>query len=327
VTAAAALPIAITGAVGAGMLSAMMGASARLQTSSSLLGQAWNNVWRPIGDKVDQLFIRPVVLDLLGETQRLGEAIRTGNFLQFGGSIRDIFTEGDTGAILHAMVPGGLSIRLLGWFQDEISDVNWRRIVPDVPDFPGWPSLPKFTWPSLPDFSWPDIGVPDLPDWSSLRPPMPDWSGIDLSLPDWLRRWTSGATDTIDGVTDVGGGDTIEDPYGGNRPIPDPGGPAIGLQSGGRVVESGRARVHRGELVTDEERLVSELASAVSQSTGGRSRSMDTSGMERKLDRLHDDLRRLESALDVTLEVGREEIGRAAADGKRQDISDSNPRV
>jgi hypothetical protein len=42
---------------------------------------------------------------------------------------------------------------------------------------------------------------------------------------------------------------------------------------------------------------------------------------------LHDDLRRLESALDVTLQVGREEIGRAAADGKRQDISDSNPRV
>jgi len=63
------MPIALAGGVGLGMLSAMRGASARLQTSSRLLGQAWNNVWRPIGDDVDKLFVRPVAEDIVDATE------------------------------------------------------------------------------------------------------------------------------------------------------------------------------------------------------------------------------------------------------------------
>lgn len=81
VTAAAAMPVALAGGVGMGMLSAMQGASARMQTSATLMGQAWNNVWRPLGDKLDQLFIRDVAKDLLSETENFEDALREGDWL------------------------------------------------------------------------------------------------------------------------------------------------------------------------------------------------------------------------------------------------------
>jgi len=76
VTAAAAMPVALAGGVGIGMLSAMQGASARLQTSTNLLGQAWNNVWRPLGDRVDDLFIRDLAQDIVNATQGFEETLR-----------------------------------------------------------------------------------------------------------------------------------------------------------------------------------------------------------------------------------------------------------
>jgi hypothetical protein len=90
------------------------------------------------------------------------------------------------------------------------------------------------------------------------------------------------------------------------------------------VTESGTATVHRGELVTDEQRLVSELADAIGVRDGGGGGG-DMSGVEQRLDRLSTQLRRLESALDVTVEVGSEEIARATADGRRNRVADTDP--
>lgn len=75
VATAAALPVALGGAVGAGMLTAMKNASARLQTSANMLGMAWQNTWRPWGDKIDQMLVRPVTEELLSATQDTNEKI------------------------------------------------------------------------------------------------------------------------------------------------------------------------------------------------------------------------------------------------------------
>lgn len=335
VTAAAALPIAITGGVGVAMLGAMQSASARLQTSNQLFGTAVDNFFREPGNILDQFIVRPLANRLLNASLGFDEAIRDLRNIADGDILPDDMAEFERrlGASVDIMkrLPGPIGTVAeqadnAGDFLGNLSP-SWPGWPSIQTDWPGWPNIPG-TWPGWPNLraswpGWPEIGSPNLPDWSVLRPPMPDWSGISLNLPDWLQRWTSGETETTDGVTDIPTDTNPPGRFSGSARDTS----MIGLQSGGRVTETGVAEVHRGELVTDEDRLVSELASAVSQSTGGRSRTMDTSGMERKLDRLHDDLRRLESALDVTLEVGREELGRAASDGKRQDISDSNPRV
>jgi hypothetical protein len=57
------------------------------------------------------------------------------------------------------------------------------------------------------------------------------------------------------------------------------------------------------------------------QSTG-----TDTRAVENKLDELNANVRRLAESLSVE-GVGQEEIARLSSNGKRQDISDSNPRV
>lgn len=60
----------------------------------------------------------------------------------------------------------------------------------------------------------------------------------------------------------------------------------IGLQSGGRITQTGTARVHRGELVASPDRLVSDLAAAISQAGGGG----DSSRVVSELQRLRDEL-------------------------------------
>jgi len=102
---------------------------------------------------------------------------------------------------------------------------------------------------------------------------------------------------------------------------------AVGLQSGGRVEQTGMAQVHRGELVADPDRLVRDLADAVDTATGGGGGgTMDTAPIERKLDTLHRDLQRLASAMDnMTIEADREVIGRVAQDGLRNGNTDTDP--
>jgi hypothetical protein len=343
VTAAAAMPIAISGAVGVGMLSAMQGASARMQTSASILGQAWNNIWRPIGDKVDQLFIRPVALDILQATQDYADLFRSADWLTdpimraFGSALK-----GDT---------FGVASNLHDAFENAADRINWDAI---IPSFPSWPDI-KGLWPG-----WPDVGV-EWPGWPDIGEMWPGWP--DLGMPEWpssqdiLSLFPSisvgSLRDAILGDGDAGGGVETGGGGGGGRPREGfvPGGSGGGggddeidwgdpsdvlsrlpitgpsMQSGGRVTGSGVATVHRGELVADPDRLVSELASAVSQASGGGRRRMDTSGMEREIQNLRRDVQRLASALDVTVEVGGETIARASAQGKKDGIADSNPKI
>jgi hypothetical protein len=78
--------------------------------------------------------------------------------------------------------------------------------------------------------------------------------------------------------------------------------------------------------VSDPDRLVSELAQAVDSATGGGGATeVDMSAVENKLDRLNRNIKRLERAFNVTLEVGQEEIGRAALEGQRSGVSDTDP--
>jgi hypothetical protein len=349
VTAAAAMPIAISGAVGMGMLSAMHGASARMQTSASILGQAWNNVWRPIGDKVDQLFIRDVAMDILEESQSFGEAVRDGDWIDAAFELDQLITEPLDWATYVNPLFWPSHISEFVW-DNYISGVNWRQHVP------------QFNWEN----------VTTALKWSSYVSPLA-WSGyvtnlawdtfvgdVDLGelieVPDWLRSDAAG--DGTESPTDPGTG-TDPPPArprdglqpGGTDTSPTPGtgtddsddeidwgdpeevlsrlpvtGPA--LQSGGRVTGSGVATVHRGELVADPDRLVSELASAVSQASGGgrRRRQMDTSEMERKLDALNRNVRRLANSLSVE-GVGAEEIARLSTNGRQERISDRDPTV
>jgi len=143
VTAAAALPVALAGGVGLGMLSAMQGASARLQTSTNLLGQAWNNVWRPLGDRVDDLFIRDLAQDIVNATQGFEETLR-GTFDE--GLIPD-----RDGAADRVRAFSELTSALPGVFGDFMT--GFLDTAADVIDGTfSWPSLPSFDWPSLPEF-------------------------------------------------------------------------------------------------------------------------------------------------------------------------------
>jgi hypothetical protein len=100
----------------------------------------------------------------------------------------------------------------------------------------------------------------------------------------------------------------------------------VSLQTGGRITQTGLAQVDRGELVTDEQRLVDELASAISTSTNGS--EADTSAIEDKLDRLNRNINRLASEMrGMELRTDSETIGRVASEGQRQRVADSDPTV
>jgi len=239
-------------------------------------------------------------------------------------------------------------------WKDDIIDLfpGWLQNSPGIiPTFPDWRSfIPQFSWPSLPQPpQWPSL--PQPPQWPSLPdppefPPFPGWPDIPTPNVDFDLGASvdiSGSVeDLIDGRINV---DSIVDEAqsrlnvsgggGGSEPSGPGGGVDLGtgfpgLQSGGRVTETGVAEVHRGELVSDPDRLVSELADAI---TGGASRptaggggpTVDTSDVENKLDRLHRDMQQLRRALDVSVEVDGETIARAAANGQRDRVNDTDP--
>ncbi|AFH22129.2 hypothetical protein OSG_eHP17_00005, partial [environmental Halophage eHP-17] len=148
-----------------------------------------------------------------------------------------------------------------------------------------------------------------FPGWPDIQSAFPGWP--DLSLPN--NFWPD-----ID-MPDFGGGGGGGNDDGLLDPIP-------GIATGGRVQSTGTATVHRGELVTDEGRLVRELADAIDTGDGGTA-EVDLSPLESKLDRLHNDLRQLRRAMDVTLEVDKETLGRATSDARDNRMADTDPTV
>jgi hypothetical protein len=223
--AAAALPVALAGGVGAGMLSAMQNASARMQTSATLMGQAWNNVWRPIGDRVDELFIRPVAKDLLSSTQDFEDLLREGKPGQatealvtgrdpreaslgtrlggilgaggggLAGAIGGAKAGGALGATLGSIIPGagtaigGTAGAILGGGAGLIAGTGiGGRLGSALGDKIGEINVPEF--PEMPD-------APELPEWGELEPELPEWADLDPDLPEWsdmnpeLPEWSN----------------------------------------------------------------------------------------------------------------------------------------
>jgi len=344
VTAAAALPIALTGAVGVGLLSEMGKASARMQTSASILGVARDNFFREPGNVFDKHITRPLSEDILSMSQDFDDAMREGRPVEaITGVLSDVFPDNtQTGSLLN-LIDTIVSINnTLG----EV-DMGWIDVVSQ--SWPGWPDVTGL-WPEWPDIQtewpeWPSIDT-EWPGWPSIDTEWPGWPSIGAEWPGWpdigTPSWPSAGMilnqfptlsasalrDAILGDGSSGGGSGSSGGGGGGGFLPDFDIPLLdGYASGGRVQRTGAAVVHRNEIIADPDRLVSELASAVSQSTGRRTRSMDTGGLERRLDQLHDDFRRLEGALDVTVQIGEETVARASANGRRNRIADSNPRV
>jgi hypothetical protein len=346
VAAASALPIALAGGVGLKIASEMVQQSARLQTSASILSQAQANVFRPLGDKVDQLFVRDLVTDILDETQAFAEDIRRGDFLE--GAIQlstgfDFQEDGIAdaiGAAVGGAFGGPLGSRVGSDIASGIVD-GWDGW-PDVGGlFPGWPNI-QAEWPGFPDVQaewngWPTIQPVNLASKvtsvnlvNQVTPVNLAHSVTGVNLSDFVEGINLGnfidIPDFLSGGGDPGGDTPDPDPVDREFPRGDPRN-APSARTGGRITSSGVAEVHRGELVTDEQRLVSELADAVAVrgGGGGGGGDADMSGVEQRLDRLSTQLRRLESALDVSVQVGREEIARATTDGRRNRVADTDP--
>lgn len=294
VTASAAMPVALAGGIGVGLLSAMHGASARLQTSTSLMGQAWNNVWRPLGDRLDELFIRDIAKDLVSETQNFEEAFRSGNWLaglELASGIdfsEDSLAQKIGGAVGLAF-GGPLTSRVLSGIADDIANSwTWTMVEEGISEsWPGWPDI------SLPNNLWPDVRVPnDLwPDSSDILGRFPSLSVSSLrnrilgngpgggggggggsdGLPDWLRGFDgSGATSLDTNPTSPGvGGAGPQERSGG-----DTGGSAGTTRTGGggstdtQPIEDGLDRVERA--VRDMNREFANFDLSVDGETFGR---------------------------------------------------------
>lgn len=219
VIAASALPVALAGGVGLGMLSAMHESSARLQTSTTLLSQAWNSVWRPIGDKVDQLFIRPIATDLLSEAQNFEELFRSGDILGAGaqaatGLAPSEFRGGNIGEQLGT-IAGALGGAAAGAKGGAAVGATAGSIIPGAGTAVGGVvggaaggllgllggsrvlgglgsdlqgaienAVSGFSWPTLPEFSWPELPEFNVPEFSWPDLPEFDWPDLpDFSWP------------------------------------------------------------------------------------------------------------------------------------------------
>lgn len=210
--AAAALPIALAGGVGMGMLNAMQSSSARLQTSTSLLRQAWDNVWRPIGDDMDQLFVRDVVEDVVDATRDFEETWRNESRWKAIVDLEDDLKLDVAADFMYA--PARTIIReALGHAREEINAeltpesvvgaIGWPELeAPAVVTAIGWPALDAteimrvIGWPDLDDewSGWPDVeggwgGWPavgeEWPGWPAVTDDWPGWPGIRTLWPGW----------------------------------------------------------------------------------------------------------------------------------------------
>lgn len=332
VAAGAALPVGLVGAVGVGMLSAMHSASARLQTSTTLLGQAWNNVWRPLGDSLDQLFVRDAVKDVHSATTEFENTWRSGQ--QWAALIG---LEGDMvgwlADLTQHMPMVGTALRGAEIAIQTIEDIFEGKIDP-------WQII-KTTSRSV--WDWITTETQDVWDWITtgsrsvwgwIRTGTRDvWGWIDTpdrSVWGWIDTPVKSIWDFIT-EGDGGGGGGNGGGGGDDRPWWDPfDGPIIpGIQSGGRIERSGVAQVHRGELVADPDRLVSELAGAIRQAGGGRGgATVDMGNVERKLDEVNRNLKRLSQAMSqMGISVDGQQFGEVMSGVEQGNIIDTDPTV
>lgn len=331
VAAGAAIPTAMVGSIGVGLLSAMHGASARMQTSTQLLGQAWNNVWRPLGDRVDELFIRGPVMDIVDATQSFEELLRASFGADAAGNMVEAWEQRLRGmASLADLLPGTFGDVLSGGLEGAadaiqvLQDFEWTGL----PEF-NWPDLPSFSWPSLPNFQWPDIPTPDVSfdvgTSIDIQGTVEDLLGGDLSVDAFVDSAQAELQSRFDGN---GGGDRTDadpgSPHGGRSEHNIP-----GMATGGRVQDSGVARVHKGEMVGDTDKLVSELADAIGEAGGGGGggAEVDTSQVEQKLDEVNRNLKRLADAIPAFETVSDGELARVASNGQQNRVADRNPLI
>lgn len=345
VTAASAMPVALAGAVGAGMAKAMHAASARLKTSTSILKAAWNNIWRPLGDKLDEMFVRDISRDIFQETKNFGKAIRQGDWLRGFAELKTgVDFDEDTlaqkvGAAVGFLLSPGNPIAMRVWsglaqdISNQFSSINWGGVIPD----PNWPRIlttPPWQlvleWPGWDRFvTGVDLGsMIDVPDWLSGGGGGPLASPASFAPP--------GETGLLDPTrTSIHGSELGGRQFTADRTLENErrrstvmGG---GLQGGGRVTRSGVARVHRGELVSDPDRLVSELADAVNQlQPGGGGRSGDMSGVRKDIQNLHRDLQRDIQRLarvmkSTSIQIDRAEFGRLTTETRNDNVFDTDP--
>lgn len=333
--AASAMPVALAGGIGVGMLKAMSGASAQLQTSQKLLGQAWNNVWRPLGDNLDRLFIREDVQRIVTATQNFEETLRSGDpfeaTVELAGGLLTAGGEGGLGEqfvnnLTAQTEPGIISQTITDKVNASIED-NLGIDLPiiDAPEvtqsmidtitgaWPGWPNLGTPTWPSA-SMLLGQFGAPSATALVGATFGTANIGGGDI-LDEVFGGISIRADDLIDEVTGGGGGGGLGGgtPGGGGGFLPFD---VPFMESGGRVEQTGAAVVHRGEMVADPDRLVSDLADAIGAASGGDG-GADMSAVESKLDTLHRDISRLASAMEQTeLRVEGERLGELSKRGQ-----------
>jgi hypothetical protein len=149
-----------------------------------------------------------------------------------------------------------------------------------------------------------DYDIPEFPGWPDLDydiPQFPGWGGFVPDL-DW--------SDFVNSFNPLSASVT-------SSSVPE-------ADTGGLVEQTGTAIIHEGERIVPEAQ-VSDRGPAPVETTVNA--NMDTSSIEDKLDRLHNDLRQLRRAMDVTLEVDKETLGRATSDARDNRMADTDPTV
>jgi hypothetical protein len=342
VTAASALPIALAGGVGLGLLSAMQSASARLQTDTKLLGIAVDNFFREPGNILSEHITRPIVEEFLSFSLDFDDALRSNQFADAGRMLAE--ASYDLNQITNPVMWPSLVIERVGAVVlDAFNELDFRGIITDA--WPGWPSVRDdwLGWPSVRQewLGWPDIQPVRLPAYVTGVNLGSFVTGLNLGnyidIPDILQRDTAdlgGPPPTGGGTPDQGRDKTSTPPRRGGFRADEradrvsSGSPIVGLQTGGRITESGVAKVDRGELVTDERRLVSMLADAINTNTGNGAGGGETGAIETKLDQLNRTMTRLASEMQrMELRTDSETIGRVASKGKRQGLGGRDPTV
>jgi len=344
VTAASALPIALAGGVGLGLLSAMQSASARLQTDTKLLGIAVDNFFREPGNILSKHVTRPIVEEFLSFSLDFDDALRSDQFADAGRMLAE--ASYDLNQITNPVMWPSLVVERVGAVVlDAFNELDFQGMITNA--WPGWPSVRDdwLGWPSVRAAwpGWPDIQPVRLPAYVTGVNLGSFVTGLNLGnyidIPDILQRDTA----DLGGPPPTGGGTRGRDHSGGTTSAPPRrggfraderadrvanGGPLIGLQTGGRITESGVAKVDRGELVTDERRLVSMLADAINTNTGNGGGGGETGAIETKLDQLNRTMTRLASEMQrMELRTDSETIGRVASKGKRQGLGGRDPTV
>lgn len=238
VAAAAVLPVALAGSIGTSIAKNLFQASSRLQTSSSILSSAWNSFWRPIGDDLDQLFVRDAVTGMRRDLQQFEREYRTDSRLDafVGLGVRNIRELRAIGRATEVLFPMWGTLRRTFFPQTIDALVGNRKVnaaiaalaeewLPNLEFLEDLPSLEDiseldfglgsgdldfdvdsrevWSWIDTPDKSvWGWIDTPDKSVWEWITSEAKDvWDWIKTrprSVWDWIDRKTQTVWDWID---------------------------------------------------------------------------------------------------------------------------------